>query len=209
MKIKIFFTLISICGITRAQNPTANFRCTFYSFDPTTFECCIGFEDLAFDGDGSVLSQIWDFGDPASGSANYSTGHFLFHCYSSLGTYTVTFSVIDNDGNVDTLRAINCIVVDTLGCHCNWTTNIHDFSQNISSLQIYPNPTSSVFTIKDIFSKYIAKLEIIDVFGEIVHSELLEGKNDYVIHSNFESGIYFVHVINGEGHVVRKLVIDK
>lgn len=80
---------MTICELVNAQNPTADFECSVQLFETTTFTCCIRFEDKSFDVNGSVLSQAWDFGDPASGSANHSTGHFPAQCYSTTGMFTV------------------------------------------------------------------------------------------------------------------------
>jgi len=208
MKIKILIVFFTICNIVNGQNPTADFRCYFHSFDTSSFECCIYFEDFAHDNDGSVLSQLWEFGDPTSGSLNYSTGHFPAHCYSSIGSYTVTFSVIDNDGNVDTLRALNCIVVDSSGCSCDWTTGIPDIYGDESLFQIYPNPTSNTFIIKNIHSKGKTLLQIVNLFGEIIYTNNIFGKNDYFVKSNFEKGIYIVRVFDGDKNIARKLIVD-
>jgi VCBS repeat-containing protein len=45
------------------------------------------------DCDGTIVSYDWDFGDGAAGS-----GVSPAHSYSTAGTYTVTLTVIDNDG---------------------------------------------------------------------------------------------------------------
>ena len=47
-----------------------------------------------------------------------------------------------------------------------------------------------------------------NVVGEIVYSEKLFGKNEYLIDANFTKGIYFVRVSDGEINAVRKLVVE-
>jgi PKD repeat protein len=208
MKIKILIVLFTICKIVNGQNPTADFRCYFHSFDTSSFECCIYFEDFAHDNDGSVISQLWEFGDSTSGSLNYSTGHFPAHCYSSIGSYTITFNVIDNDGHVDTLRALNCIVVDSTGCSCNWTTDIHENYGEEALFQIYPNPTSNTFVLKNIHSKGKTLLQIVNLFGEIIYTNDIFGKIDYVVKSPTEKGIYIVRLFDGERNIARKLIVE-
>ncbi len=44
----------------------------------------------------------WNFGDPSSGSANFSTVANPFHSYSSAGNYTVELYVRHNDNRTDT-----------------------------------------------------------------------------------------------------------
>jgi PKD repeat protein len=56
-------------------------------------------ELVTFDGtgssdDGTIVAYAWDFGDGSSGS-----GEVTDHVYGAEGTYTVTLTVTDNDGN--------------------------------------------------------------------------------------------------------------
>jgi len=61
---------------------------------------------VAFDGgtssdpDGVVVGYSWNFGDPASASANTSTLRNPSHTYAAPGAYTATLVVTDNQGNV-------------------------------------------------------------------------------------------------------------
>jgi PKD repeat protein len=61
---------------------------------------------VAFDGgtssdpDGVVVGYSWNFGDPASASANTSTLRNPSHTYAAPGTYTASLVVTDNQGNV-------------------------------------------------------------------------------------------------------------
>jgi PKD repeat protein len=50
----------------------------------------------SYDPDGNIVSYEWDFGDGATGS-----GVDTSHAYTSVGTYTVTLTVTDNDGAKD------------------------------------------------------------------------------------------------------------
>ena len=60
---------------------------------------------VAFDGrtstdpDGVIASYSWNFGDPASGTANASTLPNPVHTYAAPGTYTASLVVTDNQGN--------------------------------------------------------------------------------------------------------------
>ena len=51
----------------------------------------------SYDPDGWIVSYAWDFGDGTSGSGITTT-----HAYTTVGTYTVTLTVTDNDGLTDT-----------------------------------------------------------------------------------------------------------
>jgi hypothetical protein len=69
-----------------------------------TFTCTGGnctFTNTSADTDGTIASYAWDFGDPASGTANTSTLEDPTHTYAVPATttpYTVTLTVIDDDG---------------------------------------------------------------------------------------------------------------
>ncbi len=51
---------------------------------------------LSYDPDGNITSYYWDFGDGSNG-----TGVFTTHNYTSIETYNVTLTVIDNDDLTD------------------------------------------------------------------------------------------------------------
>jgi PKD repeat protein len=50
----------------------------------------------SYDPDGYLVSYLWDFGDGSTGN-----GTVVTHSYNSLGNYTVTLTVIDNEGSTD------------------------------------------------------------------------------------------------------------
>jgi PKD repeat protein len=71
--------------------PTADF--TF-----TTSELTASFTDGSSDTDGSVDEWSWDFGDE-----NGSAAQNLSHTYAASGTYSVSLTVTDDDGDTDTI----------------------------------------------------------------------------------------------------------
>jgi hypothetical protein len=70
--------------------------------------------------------------------------------------------------------------------------------------QIYPNPTTNNFTLKNIPINETSSLQIINTIGEIVYAEKLIGRRELIIHPNLSSGIYFVRVNDR----MQKLVVE-
>jgi len=67
----------------------------------------VSFTDASTDPDGTVVSWLWDFGD-----GNTSTQQNPTHTYAADGTYTVTLTVWDNEGEpsgpVSKIVTVNC-----------------------------------------------------------------------------------------------------
>jgi PKD repeat protein len=66
------------------------------SFTYSTTDLTATFSDTSTDGDGTIVSWAWDFGD-----GNNSSIQNPIHSYAAAGTYTVSLTVIDNDGGSD------------------------------------------------------------------------------------------------------------
>jgi PKD repeat protein len=59
----------------------------------------ITFDASASTDDGWIVSYDWDFGDRTSG-----TGKIVQHIYSTMGVYTITLTVTDNEGGTDSAQ---------------------------------------------------------------------------------------------------------
>ncbi len=81
--------------------PTAGF--TFSA--PSCETKLISFTDASVPNAGSIISWQWDFNDPSSGTANYSTNSNPTHVFANAGTYLVALLVSTNKGcTSDTFR---------------------------------------------------------------------------------------------------------
>ena len=58
------------------------------------------------DPDGEIVSYQWNFGDGTTG-----TGAVVTHTYSAVGTFSVTLTVIDNDG-LNSTKTINISIIE-------------------------------------------------------------------------------------------------
>ena len=96
------------------------------------------------------------------------------------------------------------IKTDSLGNVDSTLTNNFNGIKDDLQFAIYPNPTMGTFIIKNVSSREKSMLEIMNGQGEIIYSEMLFGKNEYVVNTNFAKGFYFVRV----NDVVGKLIVE-
>ncbi|MDH5451236.1 MAG: PKD domain-containing protein [Candidatus Bathyarchaeota archaeon] len=59
----------------------------------------------SYDQDGSIVSYFWDFGDGTN-----ETGVAVDHSYADNGTYTVTLTIIDDNGGTDSINAAKYVL---------------------------------------------------------------------------------------------------
>jgi hypothetical protein len=87
------------------------------------------------------------------------------------------------------------------------TTGVHETSVN-SSVNVYPNPSSGIFTVELKNSVAKGDIEVYNVMGEKVYQSAFSssGKIDL---SSQSKGIYFIQLRTAQGIVVKKITIDK
>ncbi len=61
-------------------------------FSPPTAACAATALNFTPNGSNGAVSYAWDFGDPASGSSNFSQNISTWHIYPQVGTYNVTLT---------------------------------------------------------------------------------------------------------------------
>jgi hypothetical protein len=150
-----------------------------------------------------VVPVIAQTGDTLFTSQTYVNYQWYRDTSAILGAINY-FYIVPAIGNY------NVIVVDSNGCSVD--AGIISVIASVESIDntgrvaIFPNPIEKTFTIRN-FSKEETFLIIINVFGNIVYSERLFGKNEYEVDANLANGIYFVRLSNEERNVVRKLIV--
>ncbi len=86
------------------QTPIADY---IYSPQNPTIQGIILFIDTSTDSDGEIVNWYWDFGDGISSTVANPT-----HTYEEGGSYTVTLTVTDDDGDIDTYSKIITVTTD-------------------------------------------------------------------------------------------------
>jgi Secretion system C-terminal sorting domain len=115
-------------------------------------------------------SVLYNWGDGAINKTNN-------HTYAQLGTYTVCATAYNTCGTADTCFVINLIA----GLQ---DAQINDFA-------LFPNPTSSSFTINSTFGNSFA-MQITDAMGKIVYTNPQYFCQQSINMQQYSSGIYFV-----------------
>ena len=99
---------------------------------------------------------------------------------------------------------VRCGDVETTICT---NVGIDEFDTTQDPLTIYPNPTHSSFTIKNISSNS-SLLQILNPLGETVFSEKLSGGQDHLTDPHLVPGFYFVRLVGNKEAYVSKLVVQ-
>lgn len=85
--------------VSKMMNATSPCMSASYSYMSNT---CMGDTTHFYTSYSNVTAVSWDFGDPATGPANYSTDMSPWHIYSGMGRYNVKLVYTDGS-NYDTL----------------------------------------------------------------------------------------------------------
>jgi len=118
------------------------------------------------------------------------------------GSYSDSSSVIST--KMDTISIINPNINPIIIC-ADSATNVNDFNSEIFQFAIFPNPTSTSFTIKS-SSTEKQLLQVFDITGKLILAETIFGTAT-VDASNFAQGVYNLSVSSEHGIENKKLVI--
>ncbi|HBD27293.1 T9SS type A sorting domain-containing protein [Flavobacterium sp.] len=84
------------------------------------------------------------------------------------------------------------------------TTNLSSTDNQISSLEIYPNPTTSVLNISNNNNLDIKNISVVDVNGRTVKNQA--GSLTQINVSDLNAGVYFVTIEAAEGKTTKKFI---
>jgi len=150
---------------------------------PTTF--CQGDSVELTANTGTNYTYQWNLGGTAILGAT-SVSYWA----KAAGSYTVT---IDSASSTATSTAI--VVVDT-AC----TTGINTIAA--ANLSVYPNPASSLLNINSNQNLGGYNLQMFDIVGRLVVSQVLEGSNNAINVAKLANGTYVYRITDKESNVI-------
>ena len=100
LRASLLLGLFAMAGVALAGQPVASF--TWSPASPTSGNE-VSFTDHSTE---HPTSWLWNFGDPTGGALNTSTAQNPFFTYNLAGTYTVTLTVSNNDGQSSTTHVL-------------------------------------------------------------------------------------------------------
>lgn len=78
----------------------------------------------------------------------------------------------------------------------------------VPAITLYPNPTTGKFLIT-VAGSNISSIEILNVLGYVPYKQKFSSQPDnYLVESDFKSGIYFVKITMGENVIVKKIILN-
>jgi len=97
-----------------------------------------------------------------------------------------------------------CVSTDSMTCYSFPTKTVE---QNNIGIDLFPNPTSSIFTLQTIQPFVNSTIVISNTLGEkIIEQKLISEKTEIDL-SAYPKGIYFVKVIQGNRVAVKKIIL--
>lgn len=105
----------------------------------------------------------------------------------------------DLDGNVVSEEAFNVIEMPAgdLTLIANFELDVSVIETEVVTLNIFPNPASSIMTIES--SAIITSLRLIDMLGQVVYHTSLNDHSYEINVANFRNGVYFVQINTSAG----------
>ncbi|MEN9913340.1 MAG: hypothetical protein RL528_50, partial [Bacteroidota bacterium] len=172
---------VSLTTVLVSQSPVASFTSTLLP------ALNISFTSTST----NATNYLWDFGD-----GTISAIENPIHEYLIPGTYLVTLITTTSEGCSDTI--INEIQVYGMD-------GLNELSSNYI---IYPNPTNGIFVIKNI-NQLNGKISLSTSSGTIILKQDLTNIETQVDLTNFDFGIYFIHITNDFGGSSTYRIIKK
>ena len=112
------------------------------------------------------------------------TYYLGFHCVSAAGKYALLL----DDFNISDVTGIK----ETPYC---------------SNINVYPIPAKNILNISS--TENISNIKIMNVFGQVIYTESINGNNTVINTSAYAEGIYFIQMQTAKGFVTKNITIQK
>jgi PKD repeat protein len=141
---------------------------------------------------GLPVSWHWDFGDFSTSSVKNPTHFYLFPF-----TYNVCLTITTALGCYDTF-CDSVTIQNTIGIA---------ESMQLADLKIYPNPFSNEIIIEsEILNNNLTTITLTNLMGQQVLRYSTEHSNLVKLNlSEINSGVYIMHITNGEKYFVTRI----
>lgn len=107
--------------------------------------------------------------------------------------------------NNDSINSIAKWIGGTFTDTCGNTSGINE--NNFSSqINIYPNPTTGIFTITS--TEKISSIKITNIIGEEIYSGKVNSEKEEINLSNQSKGFYFIKLISKRGITTQKIILQ-
>ncbi|RLD46285.1 MAG: hypothetical protein DRI94_14940, partial [Bacteroidetes bacterium] len=160
---------------------------TFTHYEPTIdlgpdTICTSQPDTIVLDAGAGFDTYLW-----SDGSTNQTYNVIVY------GTYYV--NAVDSNGcsASDTVIIYNCVSVDE-------NTSI--------AFNLYPNPNNGTFTVELPEYTKDVRIEILNIQGEVIYSDVLVSDRNNINISNYAKGVYFVKLISDKAEKVEKIIIQ-
>lgn len=116
--------------------------------------------------------------------------------------YQVTAVYVENDEECESEPAtsidptLNYVTVDVTAINEN----------DVNGMKIYPNPTKDILNIT---AENMQRITISNAFGQIVYDKEVLSDHELIEMSQYESGVYVIHVMTDKGLAVERIIVTK
>ena len=185
--IAVAITDSSGCGAT-SQNVTVTVNPLPYANAGADQSLCLG--NSVGIGPSTISGNTYSW-SPSTGLNSTNTAN---PSANPTTTTTYTLTITDSLG----CSSKDQIIVTVINC-----VGINEVKNEVS-LQIYPNPTSGIFTIQSSEKNYT--IEIINLLGEKIYSSTINSNKSEIDLSKQPQGIYFIKMNSVKGTSIKKLI---
>jgi len=91
-------------------------------------------------------------------------------------------------------------------CNGSAPVTVKENANKNDALKVYPNPFNNELTVNYKLKENTATLTIYNIIGENIYSAILNQNSTQLSLTNFDKGIYFIKIIDGDNYVTQKIV---